>query len=749
MITKSRSVWWLALALLLLSPALQAQTASAPLAVGLLPAFQKPYDNGLRFDIGAEAAVWYRFGSLPIYADASVTVRRTQSKPDLLADELRFMTLGGYLGAGVYLPILPFANLRVGGRAGYGQTRVAQNDLSGSEGAFGWSLLAGLDVPFGQFALTAQAGVNVHLNTYLGIDGAIGIIWSPGAGAARAPREPRAEETLPTEPEPLLTEEEPEQEVAETEPGPAEDLDGAGPRVVATQTVEETGEDLQLLDAGFATVFPVFYRYYVDHPIGRATLRNDTRREITDIRVSVNIPRFMDLPQQQQLSKSSLAAGEEIDFDLSVLFNDDLLGVTEGTRVAAAIDVSFEAGNVEDSYSVDTILDVANRNAMTWDDTRKAASFVTAKDPAVLTFAKQVSGIVRTGGRSAVNTNLRTGMALLESMNLHGISYVIDPTTPYAELSDNAQAIDFLQFPTQTFTYGAGDCDDLSICYAANLEAVGVPAAFVTIPGHIYAALDTGVPEDEIAQVFPQRDEIIVHGGTGWVPVEVTVLDRGFNQAWEVGARQWRENQSRGRAELIPIQTAWAVFEPIGFDTSERQTIRPPDEADLLRAYLRQLEDYVAEAIQPQIARVQARISSTGGSPRDYNRMGVVYAKYEMIDEAEDWFGRALESGPLAAAYLNLGHLKFMKEEYIDAIDYYDEARELDPDDPRILLAEARAHHELENYGFAISYYEQVAQTAPALAEQFSYLQFRTQEIGRASDAAVMNSIIIWGEDEE
>ena len=29
-----------------------------------------------------------------------------------------------------------------------------------------------------------------------------------------------------------------------------------------------------------------------------------------------------------------------------------------------------------------------NRNAMTWDDDRKAAAFVTAKDPALLGFAK-------------------------------------------------------------------------------------------------------------------------------------------------------------------------------------------------------------------------------------------------------------------------------------------------------------------------------------------------------------------------
>jgi tetratricopeptide (TPR) repeat protein len=129
--------------------------------------------------------------------------------------------------------------------------------------------------------------------------------------------------------------------------------------------------------------------------------------------------------------------------------------------------------------------------------------------------------------------------------------------------------------------------------------------------------------------------------------------------------------------------------------------------------------------------------------------MGVVYAKYEMTDQAKTWFERAVEEEPYADAYLNLGHLEFMDEDYITALDYYDKAKDLAPGNPKVLLAESRAHHELENYGFAINYYDQLAETDPLLAEQFSYLQFRGQEYGRASDVALMKSLIVWGEEEE
>jgi hypothetical protein len=371
----------------------------------------------------------------------------------------------------------------------------------------------------------------------------------------------------------------------------ADPVRGDSPARAVTSTVDHTRTTLHLVEAGFATVFPVFYRFYDDNPVGYATIRNGGDTVIGNIDVLVNIPAFMDLPQRQQVPQS-LEPGELATFDLQVLFNNALLGVTEGTRVAAQISVSFDEVDGSRSYSVDTTLDVANRNAMTWDDTRKAASFVTAKDPAILGYAKGVAGVVRDGGRRVINTNLRTAMAMLSGFRLSGLDYVIDPSTPYIELSQNAQAIDFLQFPAQTFAYGAGDCDDLTISYASTLEAIGIRTAFITIPGHIYAAFNTGIPEDQIRRSFTQPDQVIAYEGDAWVPVEVTLLDQGFMKAWATGAEQWRQHDDLGQAELVPVQSAWLEFEPVGFDLGERQAIAVPNEEELLEIYVAELQQF-------------------------------------------------------------------------------------------------------------------------------------------------------------
>ena len=46
-------------------------------------------------------------------------------------------------------------------------------------------------------------------------------------------------------------------------------------------------------------------------------------------------------------------------------------------------------------------LDVQNRNAITWDDDRRVAAFVTAKDTSILKFAKNTAGIVKNHASSS------------------------------------------------------------------------------------------------------------------------------------------------------------------------------------------------------------------------------------------------------------------------------------------------------------------------------------------------------------
>ena len=713
----------------------QDESARSRFAIALLPVANVPIlaaSDVLRLGSGAHLSLWYTLGQLPLVVD--LTVSNSQSRAIANPDATIF-TLAGGLGLLVRYAVIPRLAVRAGGRVSYGQSFRSVDGVKENAGAVGWWGGAGLEFTFADaWSAALEVGATAHANTYVGLEAGIGIVFRP-RGTAGEPRV-RPERVRP----------EPVAEVAAEEATP-DVADEPADQAVVRETVEHTREDLQLLAAGFDVVFPVFYRYYDSNPVGSVTFRNQSTRPISNIELVVNIPRFMDVAQKQAVP-NELAAGEEVQIPLNVLFNDGLLGVTEGTRVAGEFRVAYEIGGSSESYEVDAPLNIADRNAMTWDDDRKAASFVTAKEPNVLTFAKNVSSVVRSVGYATLNTPFRTGMAMLETMALQGINYVVDPTSPYAEFSNQPFVIDFLQFPQQTFQFRAGDCDDLAICYASNLQAVGVQAAFITIPGHLYSAFSTGLTEAQARSVFNRADDLIIHDGIAWIPVETTLLQDGFLEAWKIGARQWRENTSRDQARLIPIEAAWEVYQPVGFDFQSQTAIVVPSPDAIETAYSLELQRFITQEIRPQVARLETRIEATG-DPRQINRLGVLYARYGMFDEAEQKFKEALAEGPQADAYLNLGNLEFLRGDLLEAADLYEQAQDLAPENPSILLAVAKVHHELENYGMAERAYTTLQEVAPLVAADFEYLQFRGSDAGRASDAADQRNVIIWGEEEE
>lgn len=386
-----------------------------------------------------------------------------------------------------------------------------------------------------------------------------------------------------------------------------------------------------------------------------------------------------------------------------------------------------------------------DRNAITWDDDRKACAFVTAKDPTVLSFAKNVVGTIRGTTNVTVSENLLKAMALHEALNLYGINYVIDPQTPYAELSQNKDSIDFLQFPRQTLEYKAGDCDDLSILYSALLEAVGVETAFITVPGHILMAFKLQMEPSRVKRSFLQADELIILNDEVWIPVEVTERG-GFLRAWQSGAQQWRRHTASGQAGFNAMHAAWEVYEPVGLPGEEKTLAVPPAER-IVQAFQQELTRFINREIYPQVASLEEEIERSGKSPALRNRLGVIYAKYGLLDEAEEVFRQTLSAGEFIPTLVNLGNIYYLKEEWDQALEYYERAYRRAPDNPLVLLPIARVYHKLENYSRARSTYTKLKKTDPELAERYTYLDQRGEAGVRAADVAQIEGVVEWSDE--
>ena len=251
-------------------------------------------------------------------------------------------------------------------------------------------------------------------------------------------------------------------------------------------------------------VFPVLYKYYDEHPIGSAVVRNEGKRRIEDIEIRFSLNQYMDTPKVSARI-DSLDTGEEKVIDLYALFTEDILEVTEGAKLAATLSAAYSVNERPGADDEVVTLDTFERNALRWDDDRKIAAFVTARDDEVQRFARNVASITEDTKVEAVSRELQLAIALFTALNEHEVAYVIDPSSAYADMSQSSSSVDSVQFPRQTLQFCAGDCDDLSATYNALLEAVGVETAFITVPGHIFTAFKLKMKSSDAREIFFTR----------------------------------------------------------------------------------------------------------------------------------------------------------------------------------------------------------------------------------------------------
>ncbi|MFA6507810.1 MAG: tetratricopeptide repeat protein, partial [Treponemataceae bacterium] len=367
------------------------------------------------------------------------------------------------------------------------------------------------------------------------------------------------------------------------------------------------------------------------------------------------------------------------------------------------------------------------------------------KDPAVLRYSKYAAGLIRDAGQAEINQNLRFAMGLFEGLKLYGLNYVIDPTTPYKELSQSKNALDFLQFPNQTLTYKGGDCDDLSILFSSILESVGIKTGFITVPGHIYMAFSLDMEEAEARKTFTNAADLIFIDKKTWLPVEITLVNDSFLKAWQIGAKEWYDNVKTGKAEFILIQDAWNQFEPVGIPGEDTRIVLPPPD-QMLIAYQGALSKFITREIQGQAETIKTDILASGSNPKQINRLGVLYARYGLLDQARAEFEKA---GRLsyAPALTNLGNIAYLQKKFVEAISYFQRALSQKTDNKIALIGMARAQYEMENYAEADRAYAQVQKTDPSLAGQYSYLVSRTEGAARASSATERIGRAAWNEE--
>ncbi len=475
---------------------------------------------------------------------------------------------------------------------------------------------------------------------------------------------------------------------------------------------------LTIEDVKLGAVFPSLYAYYDENPFGTIKIINREDASITNVIVSFNVGHYMDQPKVCG-QFANLKKGQEQAVPVKALFTDAVLNITQGLQAKGEIIVEYTYLGASRVVRQPVDFQMHHRNAIAWSDDRRAAAFVSPTNPAALWFSRFAAGIVNDRQRAAINKPLQYAIGLFEAERLYGLNYVLVPSNDYSVKHGIKDYIDSVQFPHQTLTNRGGDCSDLAILFASLMQSIGVDAAFITIPGHIYAAFDTGLDQQQARETFSDSGLVIFRNGRSWIPVEITMIKDGFLKAWRVGAKEWIDNIETGTAAFYSLPDCWKTYPSTSVPDVNPRFILPA-ESSTATAFDVTLDRYVAREIVPQVQTLQAKIAHED-PPVQANALGILYASYGLLGPSWKYLSEAAKSG-FPGAWANLGNLAFLQKNFQLGIAYFQYALALDSSNDVALLGLARCQYELENFSASDKTYASLRQRNPQLASQFGYL---------------------------
>jgi hypothetical protein len=493
-------------------------------------------------------------------------------------------------------------------------------------------------------------------------------------------------------------------------------------------------------DPKLDAVFPSLYAYYDDNAFGTVKVVNGEDSGITGVSVAFNAGHYMDQPKVCG-EYASLAKGASVTVPVKALFTDSVLQITQGTDAKGEIIVKYEVLGSERVVRAPIDFRMHHRNAITWSDDKRAASFVSVTNPAALWFSKFASGVARERLRGDINQPLQFAIAMFEAERLYGLNYVVVPANDYSVKHGLKDYVDSVQFPHQTLSNRGGDCSDLAVLFSALMQSVGVDTAFITIPGHIFSAFDTGLTEEQAQASFYDTGLLIYRDGKAWVPVEITMVKDGFIKAWRVAAKEWYDSVKKGSAAFYTLPDCWKTYPPAAFPGVNPRFALPP-ESDEAVAFDAALDRFVAREIEPSLKALESELASSPKEVRE-NEIGVLYANYGMLKESWAKLSSSAKAG-CQQAWTNLANVAYLRKDYKLALSYYQWAYSLSAEDDNALLGMARCQYELEDFDSADAAYALLSERNPSLASRFGYLGSVFGGQGRAWSLADRAATTAW-----
>ncbi len=478
---------------------------------------------------------------------------------------------------------------------------------------------------------------------------------------------------------------------------------------------EKNAPKVIISDLNLEQVFSAAYKQYINKPIGKVTIKNGSDKDYANLKLRFSIKDYMDFPFT--LDIPSLKANSSEQLELHAVFNNRILEIDEDTGVQVEVAVNFASSNKDDAIRITKPMTIYGKNAIVWNNLNMVGAFVTPKDDLLRDFVRR-SINENIPKADAVDRSLLTAMTMFNIFGAHGINYVVDPNSPYSELTEST--VDYVQFSRETLKLKSGDCDDLSVLMSASLENLGIETAILDVPGHLLMMFNTGLAENERHLISLDDDLLAIRDDKVWIPVEATMIGQSFAEAWSEGARKYHKYLAEDKMKVVILNKAWNEFKPVTLapavytvDLPEKQRVEPrvQRETTLL------LEKSLDRLVKPY----RALVSADEDNIRARLQVAIIYAKYGLYDVANREFDNILSyDADNSSVYNNRGNIYFTQKDYERAIEDYSYAERLSANDAGIKMNISMANYQLGDLQLASSKYEEASMIDESVKTKYS-----------------------------
>ena len=487
--------------------------------------------------------------------------------------------------------------------------------------------------------------------------------------------------------------------------------------------------DLSIEKMEIGNIFPSKYNYYTEHPIGKVTLKNNISDAFNNVKVRINIPKFMSLPSEIEVGEILANSSKEVLLKVA-LDNTRLLEINENTPTPVEIKAIYYKQGKEVEIALNKSVVFFDRNAIDWENPESVAAFVTPKDDVVKTFSRKVLGSVPIK-EAELPVRILQAASIFEALGLYPLTYISDPSSSF-----RGEVFDYVQYPAETLEFKSGDCDDFTVLYASLLENVGIETKLVNTTSHIFLLFDSGITKKNSYLVSLDEKDFVLIGDRLFIPVETTKVGSSFIQAWRSGAEEYdRWQLTPTEVSLIDLHSAWQTYPSMAL-AGKAKEVKIPEAEQLLvklkeddRQFKLKQEDAYKELLE-ELRKKPATSDVCNQIAKLQSCMGKNEAAERTLKEC------LVTDQTSASLYNNLGNLYLLRKDFTGAKKYYKMALANEENESGVLLNLGVAYFLEDDEEKALEYFEQAVMLSGSLEEIYHKLGLiAAEEELRASDA--------------